>query len=280
MPIRIRRRKRTYEENEESKNHKKETYGAIRSKKGQGRGRKGQYRGRKGQGRKGQGRGRGRKGQGRGRNGQRIKPYEHMDGGTVEDIANGPPESRCYKVSRDSDPKKVAGAICHCVRIGGAPPALLCTGAQPINQAVKSIAIARQYFESEEDENDDGSIIDLVVTPDFESQTDHCTLRLRKTRPIDMDNDSSPLTSTATSDPYMVAGAIAGKIRDGERVSIRGIGPNAVFHAVESIAVSQQYLNEDNINIKFTPQFEEVEVANGKIRSCIHFAILPRQIDY
>lgn len=265
MPIRIRRRKRTYEEND-TKYQKKETYGAIRNKKGRSRGRKGQ--------------GRGRKGQGRGRKGQRFNPYEHMDGGTVEDIANGPPESRCYKVSRDSDPKKVAGAICHCVRIGGAPPALICTGARAINQAVKSIAIARQYFDSEEDENDDGSIIDLIVTADFDAQTDHCTLRLRRARPINMENESSPLTSTATSDPYIVAGAIAGKIRDGERVGIMGIGPNAVFHAVESIAVSQKYLKEDNINIKFTPQFEEVEVSDNKTRSAIHFAILSRHIDY
>lgn len=219
-----------------------------------------------------------RNNRGNGRNkGPRYTPYEHMGGGSVEDIAKGPPESRCYKVSAGSNVKKVAGAICHCVRIGGAPPALLCTGPRAINQAVKSIAIARSYFEDEGDETNDGSIMDLIVTPEFTAQTDHCVLRLRKSRQINMENESVPLTSTATSDPYIVAGAIAGKIRNGERVGISGIGPDAVFHAVESIYVSRKYLKEDEIDIKFSPQFEEVEVAKNQVRQAIHFAILSRR---
>jgi len=243
------------------------------------RGRKGRGRGRKG-GKKG-----GRKGSGpiRHNNGNRrnkklrFNPYEHIEGGTIEEVATGPPENRCLKVGGQSNVNKVAGAICECVRIGGAPPALLCTGIPAINQSVKAIAVARSMFAEEDVESDDDNT-DFIVTPEFYGTRYKCVLRLRKSREINMDNDAVELVSTKNSDPKIVAGAIAGKIREGERVGITGVGPHAVTHAVESIYKSREYLLSDRIDIKFAPQFEEVEVAPGKIRNAIHFAILSRKM--
>jgi len=207
-------------------------------------------------------------------NGPRYNPYSHAAGGSIEDIALGPAESRALKVSANSLVKKVAGAIAHCVRIGGVPPALICTGPTAINQAVKALAIARRYLEDEGDE-----VVDLIGQPSFEGQTDHCVIRLRRSRPIDMSKDYSGITATPSSDPYKVAGAIAGKIRNGERVGITAVGPMAVFHAVESVAVSNTYLRDDRINIKFAPSFDKVEVSGRGEMNAIHFATLSKRLD-
>jgi len=208
-------------------------------------------------------------------NGPRFSPYSHAAGGSIEDIALGPAESRALKVSANSPVKKVAGAIAHCVRIGGAPPALICTGPTAINQAIKALAIARRFLE---DEGPD-EIVDLIGQPVFEGETDHCVIRLRRSRPIDMSKEYTGITATPTSDPYRVAGAIAGKIRNGERVGITAVGPLAVFHAVESIAVSNTYLRDDRINIKFAPSFDKVEVSGRGEMNAIHFATLSRRLD-
>jgi len=242
-----------------------------KGRKGRGRGKKGSKKG----GKKGSGPIRRNNG---GRNRKlRFNPYEHIEGGSIEDVATGAPENRCLKVGGESAVNKVAGAICECVRIGGAPPALLCTGIPAINQSVKAIAVARSMFAEEDVESDDDQT-DFIVTPEFYGTRYKCVLRLRKAREINFDNDAVELTSTKNSDPKKVAGAIAGKIRDGERVGITGVGPHAVTHAVESIYKSREYLMGDRIDVKFAPRFEEVEVAPGKIRNAIHFAILSRRM--
>merc|ERR1719412_1179427 len=187
-------------------------------------GRRGRKCGKRGRRRGGKGGGRGRRvvrkgsgpirSNGGGRRDRRLRfnPYRHIEGGTVEEIATGPPENRCLKVGDESNVKKVAGAICECVRIGGAPPALLCTGIPAINQAVKAIAVARSMFGEEDVESDDNNT-DFIVTPEFYGTRYKCVLRLRKSREINMDNDAAELTSSKNSDPKIVAGAIAGKIR-------------------------------------------------------------------
>jgi len=253
----------------------------IIKKEGRRGGRRGGRGGRRGGrgGKKGYGTIRRQNGGQSGKRHLRFNPYTHIEGGTITEVATGPPESRCLKVGGESNVKKVAGAICECVRIGGAPPALLCTGVAAINQSVKAMAIARQYFAQGDDVDNEGGTIDLIATPEFYGRSDDkCVLRLKKSRVINMDNDAIELTATSTSDPKVVAGAIAGKIRDGDRVGITGVGPNAVFHAVESIYKSREYLMGDRIDVKFSPQFEEVEVADNKVRNAIHFAILSRRM--
>lgn len=251
---------------------KKDNKSKPRRRTGGGRGRR---RG-GGGGRRGRGSYGGRRVQRR-NGGGRFSPYQHVSGGNITDIATGPAESRALKVGGNSEAKKVAGAIAHCVRIGGAPPALMCTGPRAINQAVKAIAIARKFLS--EEENDDGEITDLIGQPRFEGQTAKCVIRLRRSRPINMDMEVSELTALPNSDPYKVAGAIAGKIRDGERVGITAIGANSVFHALESIAVSQTYLKDDRIDIKFAPSFTKKEVSGKGEMNAIHFSTLSRRLD-
>jgi stage V sporulation protein S len=215
----------------------------------------------------------------RNKNGKsRFKPYEHISGGSIEDIALGDPESRALKVSGDSEVKKVAGAIAHCVRIGGAPPALMCTGALAINQAIKSLAIARTYLLDDE-EDEDGETTDLICQPQFDGDSDKCVLRLRMSRPINMDMDYEELRTSPNSEPHIVAGAIAGKIRDDERVGIVSVGSGAVLNAVKSIFISRRYLKEDRIDVKFTPSFTKVTLPGRDEMNGILFSTLSRYLN-
>lgn len=179
------------------------------------------------------------------------------------------------KVSSGSDAKSVAGAISFTVRNAGAPPAILAGGSASINQAIKAIAIARNYL-LEEGETEDQQT-DLICQPEFDGDSPRVTIRLRKSRPL-QDLDASELTVKPDSDPYKVAGAIAGKVRDQERVSITALGPEAVYNTVQAIAVSRTYLADDRIDIKFSPQFIKLDI-QGEERSALYFAILSRRLN-
>merc|ERR1712080_365858 len=136
------------------------------------------------------------------------------------------------------------------------------------------IVIARKYLT----DGDEEKPTDIIAQPQFEGQSAHLVIRLKRSRPIDMDMEYTDLTSPPGSDPYKVAGAIAGKIRDGERVGINAVGANSVFHAVEAIAVSRGYLWDDRIDIKFAPSFTKVDDPRKGECNAVHFATLSRRM--
>merc|ERR1719231_1865141 len=67
-------------------------------------------------------------------------------------------EGRSLKVGTQTDAKSLAGAIASCTR-DGSRVELTAIGAGSVNQAIKAIAIARQYVEEE--------AIDLCCRPEF-----------------------------------------------------------------------------------------------------------------
>ena len=67
-------------------------------------------------------------------------------------------EGRSLKVSSSTDAKALAGAIASCTREGSRVE-LTAIGAGSVNQAIKAIAVARQYVEEE--------AIDLCFRPEF-----------------------------------------------------------------------------------------------------------------
>ena len=71
--------------------------------------------------------------------------------------------------------------------------------------------------------------------------------------------DSDDLIVRDTSDPYKVAGAIAGRLREGERVGLLTKGPEGVFISVQAIAMARVYCEEDKFDIKFAPKRVEVQ---------------------
>lgn len=58
-----------------------------------------------------------------------------------------------------------------------------------------------------------------------------------------------------TSDPFVVAGAIAKKIRRGGNVELLAIGGISVAQTVRAIAASRKYLMENNVSVSFHPEF-------------------------
>jgi len=262
----------------------------IKKSNKSGRGRRGRGRGRRGRGRgrgrrsfsrygpsRSRGRGRGRR---RGRGRGRRQPYSNLRGKSIKQIALGHAGKRGLKVSAESEAKKVAGAICHCLRIGGVPPALIAKGTTPINQAIKAIAIARSFLEAE----DEDETIDLIAQPAFRggyvSNSTGCIIHVRRANSIELSEGDieDALTITNKTEPSKLAGALAGRVRERKRVSLSAIGPKGVMRAVETIAVARSYLKNENIDLKFTPTMKNVSVDGQGEMTAIYFSCLPRRV--
>merc|ERR550517_2326604 len=165
---------------------------------------------------------------------------------------------RMLHVSGQSPVKQVAGAIAWISREGECPK-LLATLAPAINQAVKAVAIARKFMEEDK--------IDVTVYPMFtpgrRRQDESFTFQLQKTvnRVSVTDDGTQELKVSKGSNPGTVAGAIAARVREGQRVILSSIGPKSVSKAICSIAIARQYLSED-----------------GRRSSCLQFQLLAQQV--
>lgn len=182
-------------------------------------------------------------------------------------------DGRFLKVGAESEAKKVAGKIAQVVREQGTPPTLLAAGANAINQAVKAIAIAKQYLAEEE-----SGPIDLIAQPQFDGPSPRLSLHLKAVPQLVPNEAAEVLTVKRESDPYKVAGAIAGRIRDQKAVALVSVGPDSVFHSVESVAVTRRYLAEEQYDIKFSPIFQQMDW-EGKDSSGLRFDIICRKLN-
>jgi stage V sporulation protein SpoVS len=84
------------------------------------------------------------------------------------------------------------------------------------------------------------------------------------------------LKVAGSGDAGKIAGAIANKIRDGERVALEGIGPIAVNTAVKSIVHARKYLIDDGMDLGFRPEFAKFEI-EGEEKVGMHFALFASQ---
>ncbi|MBR5454003.1 MAG: stage V sporulation protein S [Clostridia bacterium] len=85
------------------------------------------------------------------------------------------------------------------------------------------------------------------------------------------------LKVSSKSNPNMVAGALAGIIREGKEVCIQAIGAGAVNQAVKAIAIASSFLVPDKIGISCSPSFVDLAI-NGEERTAILFKILSSHI--
>merc|ERR550517_1959042 len=181
---------------------------------------------------------------------------------------------RMLHVSGQSPVKQVAGAISWISREGECPR-LLATLAPAINQAAKAVAIARKFLE---DDKIDISVFPMF-TPGRRRQDESFTFLLRKsmTRGVvqgEIDDGTQELKVSKQSNPGTVAGAIAARVREGQRVVLSSIGPLSVSKAISSIAIARQYLAEDGVDISFRPSFLNIEFNDGRRSSCLQFQLL------
>jgi len=183
--------------------------------------------------------------------------------------------ARLLHVSGQSPVKQVAGAISWISREGECPK-LLATLAPAINQASKAVAIARKFLEEDK--------IDIacypMFTPGRRRQDESFTFVLRKStiRAVVLDDGTQELKVSKQSNPGTVAGAIAARVREGQRVVLSSIGPISVSRAISSIAIARQYLAEDGVDISFRPSFVNIEFDDGRRSSCLQFQLLAQQI--
>jgi len=207
-----------------------------------------------------------------------VSGDDHMANSDVRDVAAS--DNPVLKVKGDSKPNSVAGAICNVVResAGGEPPAVVATGPAAINQAMKAIAIARKYLLEEET-----GAIDLLVSPQFEEdirQSSRVCFVLSKTRPAARIPSEEDLACKDKTDPYKLAGAIAQRVREGEKVACTTKGPVPVLIAVKAIGIANTYLEEDGKELTFAVSIVDLE--NPEIRSdavtstYLHFALQAR----
>ena len=73
----------------------------------------------------------------------------------------------------------------------------------------------------------------------------------------------------------LVAGAIAGVVRENGKAEVQAIGAGAVNQALKAAAIASGYLELDGITIVCIPSFVEVEI-DGQERTAIKLSIEPR----
>ena len=100
---------------------------------------------------------------------------------------------------------------------------------------------------------------------------------LTKSKPINREPLEDDLTAKDKTDVFKLAGAIAGRVRDGEQVAVTTKGAIPVLVVVKAIATAQEYLAEESIALKFVIAIVDLE--NPEIRDAtstyLHFAIVP-----
>jgi len=77
---------------------------------------------------------------------------------------------------------------------------------------------------------------------------------------------------SARSRTAAVAGAIAGVIRDDSVAEVQAIGAGAVNQTIKALVIARRYLEEDGIDIIFTPSFLEVTIGDQE-RTAIHLLV-------
>jgi len=223
------------------------------------------------------------------RNPRNDTPYgdgvNHIKGVSVADIANAPSGERTLKVSSTTPPKKLAGSIALVCDGGcGEAPLLLPLGAACVNQATKAIAIARRDLLRRPAALLDDAADDDEWEPTFLS----CFPGFRddSKRAVSMQCDKeakapwagaadATLTVASGTNPATLAGAIAGKVRQGMKVAARACGADAVSNAVFAVARAREYLADDGIDVYFVPEFDKefVRGEGEETRTVIVFRI-------
>ncbi|PSC74202.1 stage v sporulation s [Micractinium conductrix] len=159
------------------------------------------------------------------------------------------------KISSKEEPRHYSAKIAWNARNNSHMP-LLATGAPAINCAIKAVAIARRLLEEDS--------LELFVQPAFRDRSMANSLALYVTSKSKRATEGviqnpSELTAGKGSKPTVVAGAISNRAREGGCPNITGIGPEAVCNAIMAVCHARLYLEQDHLDIRCIPSFQEVE---------------------
>lgn len=180
-----------------------------------------------------------------------------------EGINRGTANSSWLYVTSESDVKTCAGAIAHAIRRGESPR-LLCTGQWAINQAVKSLAVSREYLSSEG--------FDFKIYPTLQPDRErHDSIFLQvissilyQEQPVLTHIGAQVLVSSKMAKASKIGGKIAHTIRRGKRVVVRSIGAGAAWRFVQSLMLAKEFVRaDDNLDLSFRTQFVVIPQARG-----------------
>lgn len=88
------------------------------------------------------------------------------------------------------------------------------------------------------------------------------------------------LRVAANSQPYLVAGAIAGQMRENGLAQTQAIGTDAVYRMLKAVIIAQQYVKADEMSLTFIPEFVGI-VVNDQERTALRLNIctqMPRPV--
>ena len=186
-------------------------------------------------------------------------------------------------VAAKSRVKPVAGSIARTTRdCDGLPPVLSAVGAASVNQAVKAIAIARDFLEADNvdlsveiSKQPQQNVKDVIVL----SLKQHIRGSLLKDIDTEKENEVyQDMRSAANSTPGPLAGAIAKNVRDGKTPRLTAIGQRPVFRAVCAIALARRYLKKEKIDLDMVPRFTQVKFENGTDANAMQLIVVRKHI--
>jgi stage V sporulation protein S len=79
---------------------------------------------------------------------------------------------------------------------------------------------------------------------------------------------------SARSRTAAVAGAIAGVMRENQRVEVQAIGAGAVNQAIKAIIIAKGYLADEGVEVTCNPSFVDVLI-NDQERTAIRLIVEP-----
>jgi len=169
-------------------------------------------------------------------------------------------------VGKATEIKRLAGSITFVVDECGAAPTLIASGSEPINQAMKALAIVRRVYETK------GVELDMLVRVIFEPGSSKSSIIIEVTEEI-YENEATEgdFLVKHESDPYKVAGAIAGRVRNQETVGLQAVGPQSVYNTVKALSLAKSYLKKDEIDLRFTPAWTTSD--DERQTTGLHFAV-------
>lgn len=148
-------------------------------------------------------------------------------------------------------------------------------GPNCVNQAIKSIAVARSYLTADN--------IDISFQPAFrDKDRNKATLALfiSKQRNVLVPPKvafDDELSVSSKSQPTTVAGAVAARVRDRRPVSLTAIGVEAVSKATLAIGNARLFLEADKLDIRALPEFVTVK-KNDMDLNAVRFHITSESI--
>jgi len=83
------------------------------------------------------------------------------------------------------------------------------------------------------------------------------------------------LKVSSKSNPNLVAGALAGTIRESGKAELQAIGAGAINQAIKAVAITRSMLAKSEVDLICYPSFEDLTIEE-QVRTSIKLVVEPR----